>query len=157
VVRWSQITFTGRVVVAGLLATVVSFFVGFVLYGSMNGVYESFGDLPYAKPVESIPAYLGQMVAGGAVLNVLFALVYALVQERIPGQKRWQNGVAFGLMLLALNMLPIAFNTWMQIAQPVALILVEVVNRTIGLLVTGLVIAIFYRRPPGQARVANVG
>ncbi len=149
-IRW------GRAVVAGLLATVIGFLVGFVLYGSMNGVYESFGDLPYAKPVESISAYLTQMFTGGAVLTVLIALVYAVIQSGLPGQKRWQKGLIFGLMLLIVNMLPIAFNTWMQIAQPVELILIEIVNRTISLLVQALVIAIVYGQPrvAGQAREA---
>lgn len=140
-IRW------GRVVVAGLLATVIGMLVGFVLYSSVNGVYERFGDLPYAKPVGSIPIYLSQMVVGGGALTVLWALVYAVIQEGLPGQNKWQKGLFFGLMLLVINMLPIAFNTWMQIAQPGVLILVEAVNRTIGLLVTGLVIAAVYGRP----------
>lgn len=152
-VRWE------RAVLAGVLATIVGFFVGFVLYGSMNGVYESFGDLPYAKPVESVSAYLLQMLAGGVVLNVLIALVYATVQESLPGERRWHKGLAFGIMMLVVNMLPIAFNTWMQIAQPVVLILVEAVNRTIGLLVQALVIAIVYGQKPqraGRVREASV-
>ncbi|MBL7065391.1 MAG: hypothetical protein ISS49_14455 [Anaerolineae bacterium] len=92
-IRW------GSAVVAGLLATVVGFLVGFILYSSVNGVYESFGDLPYAKPVESIPIYLSQMVVGGGALTVLSALVYAAIQEALPGQKKWQKGLAFGLTL----------------------------------------------------------
>lgn len=140
-IRW------GRAVVAGLLATVIGMPVGFVLYNSVNGVYERYSNLPYAKPVESIPIYLSQMVVGGGALTVLWALVYAVIQEGLPGQKKWQKGLSFGLMLLALNMLPIAFNTWMQIAQPGVLILVEAVNRTIGLLITGLVIAAVYGHP----------
>lgn len=144
-IRW------GRAVCAGLVATIVGFLVGGILYGSMNGVYESFGDLPYAKPVESVPAYLLQMLAGGAVLNVLIALVYAIIQEGLPGQKQWQKGLVFGAILLVVYMLPIAFNTWMQIAQPVTLILIEAMNRTVGLLIQALVIAIVY----GQPRVAN--
>ncbi|MCP4543707.1 MAG: hypothetical protein GY832_41870 [Chloroflexi bacterium] len=140
-VRW------GRVIVAGLLAAIIAFVVEGMLYGSMNGVYEGFGDLPYAKPVESVPAYLLQMLAGGAALTVLIALVYAIIQEGLPGQKQWQKGLAFGVMLLVLYALPTAFNTWMQIAQPVTLILVEAVNRTIGLLIQALVIAMVYGQP----------
>ena len=112
-----------------------------------------------AKPVESVPTYLLQMVAGGAVLNVLIALIYAIIQEGLPGQKRLQKGLAFGAVLLAINMLPIAFNTWMQIAQPVMLILVEAVNRTIGLLIQALIIAIVYGQPhvASQTREAIIG
>ena len=149
----------GRAVVAGLLATVIGFIVGGILYGSVNGVYESFGDLPYAKPVDSAPIYLLQMLAGGAVLTVLSALIYAIIQPGLPGQKPWQKGLAFGLMLLAVYMLPIAFNTWMQIAQPTVLILVEAANRTFGLMVQALIIATVYGRPDavGQVRAASVG
>ena len=139
-IRW------GRAVAAGLMATVVGFIVGGVLYGAANGVYESFGDLPYAKPVESIPVYLLQMVAGGAVLNILIALVYAVIHEALPGRSKWQKGLTFGLMLLVIYMLPIAFNTWMQIAQPTVLILIEAINRTIGLLIQALVISVVYGR-----------
>jgi hypothetical protein len=134
-IRW------GRVMIAGLAATVASFIAGFILYGAANGFYARFGELPYAKPVESVGLYLTQMMLGGLVLNLLLALVYALVGEALPGHKRWQKGLSFGLILLVVNMLPIAFNTWMQINQPEVLILVEAINRSVGLLITGLVIA----------------
>jgi hypothetical protein len=58
----------------------------------------------------------------------------------------WQKSLAFGVMLLAVFMLPIAFNTWMQIAQPAVLILVEAVNRSIGLLLQATLIALVYDR-----------
>ncbi|MFP4346365.1 MAG: hypothetical protein ACLFU8_16890 [Anaerolineales bacterium] len=140
-VRW------GKAVVAGLVATGVGFTIGFFLYGAMNGVYAKFGELPYAKPIRSVPAYLAQMFVGSAILNVLFAGIYGLIQEGLPGKRRWRKGLAFGAILLATNMLPIAFNTWMQIAQPPTLILVEAVNRTIGLLVQGVAIALVYGPP----------
>ena len=149
----------GKAVLAGLLAAVTGFVVGGILYGSVNGVYESFGDLPYAKPVESVPVYLLLMLAGGAVLTVLTALVYAIIQRGLPGNKPWQKGLAFGTMLLAVYMLPIAFNTWVQIAQPTVLILVEAANRTVGLMVQALIIATVYGRPDavGQVPAASVG
>jgi len=152
-IRW------GRVVIAGLLATAIGFIVSGILYGSMNGVYESYGDLAYAKPVDSVPVYLLQMLAGGAVLTVLTALVYAIIQGGLPGRKPWRKGLAFGAILLAVYMLPIAFNTWMQIAQPTVLILVEAANRTVGLVVQALVIAIVYGPPDavGEVRAASVG
>jgi hypothetical protein len=145
-IRW------GRAAAAGLVASLVGMVVGFVLYSAANGVYARFGELPYAKPVESIGIYLTQMMLGGLALNVLLAVVYAVVQGALPGQKTWQKGLAFGLILLVVNMLPIAFNTWMQIAQPEALILVEALNRTVGLLVTGLAIAVVYGQPQVTTR-----
>lgn len=145
-IRWVKVAW------AGVLATVVGFVVGFLLYGAANGAYARFGELAYARPVESVGTYLAQMVVGGLALNLLLALVYAVVQEALPGQKRWQQGFSFGLILLVVNMLPIAFNTWMQIAQPEALILVEALNRTVGLLVTGLAIAVVYGQPQVTTR-----
>jgi len=65
---------------------------------------------------------------------------------------RWGRAVvagllAFGLVLIATRVLPGAFDAWMEIAQPGVLILVEMVNNTIGVLIVGLVIAAFYGRP----------
>ena len=137
-IRW------GRAVTAGLVATIIGFVVGFVVYGLMNGIYQSYGNLPYAKQPASIPVYLGQMIVGGALLNVMFALIYAVIQQSIPGQKSWQKGLFFGAILLVVNMLPMAFNTWMQIAQPNQLILVEAVNRSIGLMLQAVIIAGIY-------------
>lgn len=131
-----------RAILAGLLATLVGFIVGFGLYSLANPVYARYSSLPYAKPVDSTVAYLIQMVVGGAVLNMLLALVYATIYPGLPGKTGWQKGLAFGLLLLIVNMLPIAFNTWMQIAQPVVLIIIEALNRTVGLLITGLIIAV---------------
>lgn len=134
----------GKVILAGVLATIIGFILEGLLYSASNSVYESFGDLPYAKPVESLPVYLTTMVAGSIVLTVLFALIYALIRDGLPGRRAWQKGLFFGLILLAVYMLPTAFNTWMQIAQPLALILLEAMNRTIGLLVQAVIIALVY-------------
>ena len=150
-IRW------GRAVVAGLLATVIGFLAGFVLFSCVNGVYERFGDLPYAKPITSLPLYLLQRIVVGGALTVLWALVYAAIQEGLPGQNKWQKGLAFGLVLIATRVLPGAFNAWMEIAQPGVLVLVEMVNNAIGVLIVGLVIAAFYGRPgvASQAREAG--
>ena len=147
-IRW------GRAIIAGLVAVVVGFLVGGVLYGAMNGVYESHGDLPYAKPIDSLPSYFAQMLVGGAVLNVLMAVIYAIIHQALPGRRAWQKGLVFGGILLVLYMLPIAFNAWMQIAQPPALILAEAVNRTIGLLIEALVIAVIYGQERPQVALA---
>jgi hypothetical protein len=146
-IRWVKVAW------AGVLATVVGFVVGFLLYGAANGAYARFGELAYARPVESVGTYLAQMVVGGLALNLLLALVYAVVQEALPGQKRWQQGFSFGLILLVVNMLPIAFNTWIQISQPEVLILIEALNRSIGLLITALIIAVVYGRPDVEGRM----
>lgn len=150
----SKQVFWGRLMLAGMSATIISFMLGYFLYSLTGGVYASFGDLPYAKAVDSIPVYLTTMMVGSVALTLLQALIYALVCDALPGQKAWQKGLAFGLILLAVNMLPIAFNTWMQIAQPTTLILVEALNRTVGLLVEALVIALIYgTRKSGSERV----
>ena len=61
---------------------------------------------------------------------------------------RWGRAIVTGLVV---NMLSIAFNTWMQIAQPDMLILVEAVNRTIGLMVQAVIVAVVYGRPAQEA------
>jgi len=137
-IRW------GKVIWAGVLATIIGFVLGFFLYSATNGVYEAYGDLPYAKPVTSIPAYLSIMLAGSVVLTVMFALVYALIRGGLPGRNAWQKGLSYGLILLVVNMLPMAFNTWMQIAQPTLLILVEALNRSISLMIQAVIIALVY-------------
>lgn len=47
----------------------------------------------------------------------------------------------------------------MQIAQPGVLILVEAANRTVGLLIAGLLIAVIYGGPgdTGRVRQASLG
>jgi hypothetical protein len=136
------------------VAVVVGFLVGGVLYSAVNGVYESYGELPYAKPIDSLPSYFAQMLVGGAVINVLLAVIYAVIHQALPGHRAWQKGLVFGGILLVLYMLPIAFNAWMQIAQPPALILVEAVNRAIGLMIEAVVIAVIYGQERSQAALA---
>ncbi len=142
----------GKVILAGVSATIIGFVLEGLLYSASNSVYTSFGNLPYAKPVESVPVYLATMIAGSIVLTVLFALIFALIRDCLPGRRAWQKGLFFGLILLAVYMLPMAFNTWMQIAQPLGLILLEAMNRTIGLLVQAVIIALVYGvgRPVSQ-------
>ncbi len=139
-IRW------GRIILAGLLATLIGFVIGFILYGALNGVYENYSDLPYAKQPTSIPSYLLQMIVGSLVITILFAIIYAIIEDGLPGQNLWQKGLSFGLLLLAVNMLPIAFNTWMQINQPDVLILIEAMNRSISLMIQALIISLVYNK-----------
>jgi hypothetical protein len=85
----------GKILIAGVAATVVSSILGMVTCGGVfNWVYK-LEPINVWKNMEGPPGIW--LYVGSLILHVIFAYVYALLQKGIPGKNKIVKGLVFGL------------------------------------------------------------
>ena len=134
----------GKVLIAGVAVTIFNTVVAMVTCGSMfNWVYQI--DPTYVwKPMEGGgPAPL--FYVGSLVMGIIFAAVYDLLHKGIPASNKLVRGLAYGLCVWAVGMLPgmLATYAFMTVAP-----IVVIYWTLLGLVQTplaGLVVSLFYK------------
>jgi hypothetical protein len=131
-----------RTIVGGVVASVVWFVVGGVLYMNpfTDRIYKS-ADNSAVKEWPSLPKYLGLMFVGGVLAQyTLWAFVFVLVKPVLSGGAFLQ-GIVFGLILIVTKILPRFFDMWIQTTYPDRKLVIELINGSIGSFVGGLIFA----------------
>lgn len=142
---------TKKIVVSGLVAGLISFIVGSILYMNpfIMGFYDAYGDWPGAKTPETfggMGSWLLLMGVGMMVLTVFVALLYSYTEKAIKIKPTWKKGAFFGVLLWLAFTLASAYYTWLMSAYPDILLGIELVLGLIGNIVTGIVLALVYER-----------
>jgi len=75
-----------------------------------------------------------------AVILALLIKLFLMFYEKLPGTG-WVKGIWFGLIISAIKVIPEAFNKWTLIVYPDQLILLQLVNGTLGLVIFGLLLS----------------
>jgi hypothetical protein len=133
-----------QIVLGGFLASVIWFIVGGILY--MNPVvakiYKKFENSPGYKKWKDTKKYLINMYIFGILIQCLFfAFVYSFIKPILPDILAL-NTLFFGLILIAVKILPRLFDMWTQSTYPNKLLAVEFVNGTIGSFVIALILTL---------------
>ncbi|HHN66550.1 MAG TPA: DUF1761 family protein, partial [Thermopetrobacter sp.] len=89
------------------------------------------------------PMLAGQ-ITGALIQGLLWALVFVYLRPALP-QGVLMAGLAFGLILIALKIIPRLIDMWLTTTYPRRLLAVEVVNGGIGGFVMALILAFFLR------------
>jgi len=131
-----------KLLLAGLAASLVWFVIGGGLYMNpwIAKIYKDAKSSPGFKKWESIPQYLGAMFLVMLIPNILWALVYSFIKPVLP-QDLIAAASIFALILIAIKIIPRLFDMWIQSTYPNRLLLIELVNGSIGSLVIGIVFA----------------
>lgn len=133
-----------QTIVAGFIASVAWFIVGGALYKNswVDRIYKKFGQAPGLKQWSSTGKYLVNMYIFGILLQcLLFAFVYAFIQPVFPGSVLG-NTLFFGMIVLAVKILPRLFDMWIQSTYPDKLLVVEFVNGALGGFIIAFVFAL---------------
>lgn len=132
------------ILLAGFLASLIWFLIGVFLY--MNPViakiYKKSESSPALKKWKSTPKYVGLQYVGMLIQCLLWAFVFAFVQPVLTGDF-WQQGFFFGLILVAVKIIPRLYDMWIQSTYPNKLLAIEFVNGAIGSFVVGISLAYF--------------
>jgi hypothetical protein len=122
-----------QIILAGFLASVVWFIIGGALYMNpfVAEIYKKAKDSPGLKKWPSVPKYLALQYVGILIQCLLWAFVFALVKSVLP-EAVWMKVFVFGLILLAVKIIPRFFDMWIQSTYPNKLLVVEFINGTIG-------------------------
>jgi hypothetical protein len=131
-----------NVVIAGVAAEVVNFvFIMLTCGWLFNWVY-------FIKPTNVWKPWAVEglilMIAGGLVLNILLAYVYALFYRGIPG-KGVKKGLWYGFGVWLVGTLPGMFSVYTLMAVAPFVVLYWTVRGFVGNLLLGAVIAAVYK------------
>jgi hypothetical protein len=94
------------------------------------------------KPMEGPPG-LG-FHAGGFLLNVVFAFVYALLHKGIPGKNKFVKGLVFGLCVWTVGVLPGMFATYAFMTVATTVVIYWTILGLIESPLEGMIIAAIY-------------
>ena len=131
-----------RVLIATLVASVVWFVLGFVLYMNpmVSKIYKSFEDKKLVKKWSSTGAMMGFLILIIVVQSFLWAVVYAFIKPVLPTMLV-ASGLLFGLILVVTKNIPKFLDMHLGAIHPSRLLTIELVNGIISSFVLGLVYA----------------
>lgn len=130
-----------RIFIAGVVVTVFEAAVGMITCGWLfKWVYEieptNIWRVMDAPPV----AYYSGVMA----LNIVLALVYALLVKGIPGKNKLTKGLVFGLCVWAVGALPAMLATYMFMTVGLTIVIYWTITGLVFTPLMGLIIAAIY-------------
>ena len=131
-------------IIGGFAASIVWFFIGAVVY--MNPVvakiYKTFENDPSVKNRKDVKSFIiNTFVFSILIQCFIFAFIYLFIKEILPGTLLL-NSLFFGIILVAVKIIPRFFDMWVQSKYPTTLLSIEVINGTIGSFVIAFIFAL---------------
>ena len=134
----------GKILVAALAVSLFSaVFAGVTCGWLFNWVYK-LEPINVWKPMDGPPGIAFQI--GSFVLNVIIAIVYALLRNGIPGKNRITKGLVFGLCVWAVGMLPGMFSTYYFMTVATGVVIYWTILGLVEIPIKGIIIAAIYRK-----------
>ena len=131
-----------RVIIAGAAVTAFDAVAGGILCGVLfNWVYQLVPTNVW-RPMEGGPDAI--YFLGLFILNIILALVYALLQKGIPGKGKIAKGCVFGLCVWLVGMLPGMFATYTFMTVATTVIVYWLISGLIMTPIRGIIIAAIY-------------
>jgi hypothetical protein len=132
----------GKILVAAAAVSVFgAIFAGFTCGWLFNWVYK-LEPTNVWKPMNGPPGLAFQI--GGFLLNIVLAVVYALLRKGIPGRNKLTKGLIFGLCVWAVGMLPGMFSTYSFMTVATGVIIYWTILGLVETPLRGLIIAAIY-------------
>ncbi|MFC1750189.1 hypothetical protein ACFL2V_15420 [Pseudomonadota bacterium] len=114
----------------------------------IDAISAQFADNPAVKPYDYFGG-LDNWMRLRTLYNVVFLAIlikiFLMFYSNIPG-KGWIKGIYFGLIISLIKVLPEAFNKWTLIVYPDELILLQLINGSIGLVVFGVLVSTIFHK-----------
>lgn len=131
-------------IIEGVVATIVWFIIGAVVYMNpfVAKIYKKYEETPSVKNRKDVKTFiLNTFVFSILIQCLLFAFVYLFIQPILPGTLIL-NTVYFGIILVAVKIIPRFFDMWVQSSYPPTLLTIEIINGAIGSFVIAFVFAL---------------
>ncbi|MEI8349878.1 MAG: hypothetical protein WCI77_06970 [Candidatus Omnitrophota bacterium] len=94
------------------------------------------------KPMDGPPDLI--FYIGSFLLNIVLAVVYALLRNGIPGKNKLTKGLIFGLCVWAVGMLPGMFSTYSFMTVAIGTVIYWTILGLVEIPIKGLIIAAIY-------------
>jgi hypothetical protein len=132
-----------QLVAAGIVTAILCLALDMVL-GAGGGLIAQACGVPLAQP-SGIETKIKFGLIFEVVNGFMLAVIYAIIHPSLPGGRRWQKGLSYGLLVWGLRVVMWAFSTYMMTDMPPILIVITVITGLIEVLILGIVIAAIYR------------
>ncbi len=130
--------------IGGFAATIVWFFVGAILYMNpyVGKIYKKYEDDPSVKNRKDVKSFIiNTFVFSVLIQCFIFAFAYLYIKPVLPGTLIL-NVIYFGIILVAVKIIPRLFDMYVQSKYPTKLLAIEVINGAIGSFVIAFVFAL---------------
>jgi hypothetical protein len=132
----------GKILIAALAVSLFGAIIAGVTCGGIfNWVYK-LEPTNVWKPMAGPPGLAFQI--GGFLLNLILAIVYALLRKGIPGKNKLSKGLIFGLCVWAVGMLPGMFSTYSFMTVATGVVIYWTLLGLVEMPIKGLIIAAIY-------------
>lgn len=131
-----------KLILAIIVVTVFNFLVGMLTCGGAFSWVYKLEPVNVWKPMENFPFML--VLATTFFIDLLFVLVYAIVNKGVPGKNRYIKGLWYGLLVLMVGLVPGMIETYLFMTVATTVIIYWTIW---GLIVTplkGLIAAAIY-------------
>jgi len=128
-------------IIGGSAATVVWFVVGAVVYMNpfVAKIYKKYEEDPSVKNRKDVKTFIiNTFVFSVLIQCFIFAFVYLYIQKILPGTLLL-NTLYFGIILVAVKIIPRLLDMYIQSKYPNTLLMIEVINGAIGSFVIAFV------------------
>lgn len=132
------------ILIAGFASSIVWFLIGAIVYMNsiVTNIYKKYEDNPSVKNRKNVKTFLLNTFFLSILFQCLiFAVIYAYILPILPGTLLL-NTLYFGLILILVKIIPRFFDMYVQSHYPMALLIIEIINGSIGSIVIAFVIAI---------------
>jgi hypothetical protein len=129
--------------IAGVAATIVWFVIGAVVYMNpfVAKIYNKYADDPSVKSRKNVKTFIiNTFIFSVLIQCFIFAFIYLYLESILPGVLIL-NTFYFGLILVAVKIIPRLFDMYVQSKYPNTLLLIELINGIIGSFVIAFVFA----------------
>lgn len=126
----------------GFLASIVWFILGGIFYMNpfIGKIHKKFGNAPGVKQWSNTKVFMIYMYFLILIECLLAALVYSFIKP-IFNQGVIANGLIFGLVLIAINLIPGISTRWILSTYPNKLLGVDFIGGILGSFILGLILA----------------
>lgn len=140
-----------KIIIAGLIAGIVSFIVGSILYMNplVSDIYAQHGTWPGAKSMDEFGGlgnWMLLMFAGGLIAAVFIALLYSYTEKAIKIKQTWIKGAFYGFLFWLATAPQYHYNVWLMYQVADVINIIELFNSLIGSLVLGITLALVYKK-----------
>lgn len=110
-----------KVLIATIVVSVFNFIVGALTCGGLFSWVYKVEPVNVWKPMTN--AILPYMIAEILIVNLLFVVVYALIQKGVPGKNKFTKGLIYGLLVWLVGLVPgmLATAIYMTVSKVVIL------------------------------------
>lgn len=98
-----------KVLITTIVVSVFNFIVGALTCGNTFSWVYKLEPTNVWKPMTS--AILPYMIAEILIVNLLFVIVYALLQKGVPGKNKFTRGLIYGILVWAVGLIPGMLST----------------------------------------------